>query len=557
MPLTPDDDPRLALLEALCATAAATDIDFVLRTVTEAACLLTGSRRGLAGLGDGSAVTAPGWFDVEDGWTLAPLRWELGEGAPGHVCLSGRPLVCNSLPPTADGLPEATDVMQLESFACVPLLSGDGSTMGFLEVGNAGIDYEPDDVRVLGVLARFAVLRLHELAGDGRRYVQDRLRAETCLATEGLASLDPAEVLATTATRAAAVVEQGDAVAVRVRHGRPALDPRLDDTSADLVRECTRDATTHTMVSDDDAPLARAAVPLRNGDETVGALLVRCPAAQLDEWSLSLLEIVAERAGVALAHALLYQTQTDIARRLQERLLPLEPPVIDGLEVAVAYRASGDGVLRGGDFIDFYHLTPGHVVVVVGDVAGRGVDVMATTFVTKHLLRALVSSGQLSWPPAPGALLAELHNALLPELDGESFVTVAVASLNVPRRTLQLATAGHPGPLLVRADGAHQPLLLTCPALGVERQAELEAHPTEVLALQPGEALVMFTDGLTEVRDASGRLFEEHLPRLLGRLHGRTAQDVVDEIMAAAERYGGGPPRDDMAVACLRLRPEE
>ena len=156
----------LSTLERLETLHLASDGEQVLRGATEIACLVTASARGMAGLAGPDRVTTDGWFDTEAGWIGRPISWELGRGAPGHVCQSGKPLVCNSLPETADGLSEATDLLRLTSFACVPLVDDAGTTLGFLEVGNKPEPYSPGDVRLLNVVARHAVIRLGELGGD-------------------------------------------------------------------------------------------------------------------------------------------------------------------------------------------------------------------------------------------------------------------------------------------------------------------------------------------------------------------------------------------------------
>ena len=130
-------------------------------------------------------------------------------------------------------------------------------------------------------------------------------------------------------------------------------------------------------------------------------------------------------------------------------------------------------MLSGGDFVDYYTRPPsGSLAFAIGDVAGKGVDAMATTFVTKFMLRAAVHGGQLSWPTRPGEALQELRNGLLeqPDFDPDTdrFVTVLFGQLTPRTGLLQLATAGHPTPFLVRAGGVERPLLVTEPAIGVD-----------------------------------------------------------------------------------------
>ena len=248
----------------------------------------------------------------------------------------------------------------------------------------------------------------------------------------------------------------------------------------------------------------------------------------------------------------------DVAERLQRRLLPGPPPDLAGLDVAFTYRSASTGVLSGGDFVDYYTRPPSSTLAfAIGDVAGKGVEAMAVTFVTKYILRAAVFGGQLSWPINPGEALQELRTALLEQPDfgeeTERFVTVLFGLLSVRHGTLELASAGHPTPFLVRAGAVERPLLLTEPAIGVELGAALAPYPTETLQVRPGDLVVLFTDGITEMRDEQGRFFEEQMGGLLAPCHDRPAAEVVSLLMEAAEAFSARPAGDDRAVLCIRL----
>jgi len=425
----PSDDPSHdALLDLLAAVELlqnADGVDATLHATVEAACRVTSSQRGMAGLYDGGAVTSDAWFDARSGWSKARLRWELDQGAPGRVCVSATPLVCNDLPASTSSLPEATEVLGLDSFACVPLLTEDGEALGFLEVGNRSSDYSLADVRLLSALARMAAARLQSAARDCCRLVEERT-----------------------------------------------------------------------------------------------------------------------------AHA-------DVARRLQQRLLPAEPPQLPGLDVAFLYRSASAGVLSGGDFVDYYSRSPDTLAFAIGDVAGKGVEAMATTFVTKYILRAAVHGGQLSWPTRPGEALQELRTGLLEQpdfgADTERFVTVLFGLISTRRGLLQLASAGHPTPFIVRATGVERPLLLTEAAIGVELGAALAPYPTETIDLERGDIVVLFTDGITELRNAEGDFFEDEMAGLLAGRHDTPAADIVADLAAAGAAFSARPPGDDLALLCIRV----
>lgn len=541
------DDPPLRALEALADVEVAASIEAALRAAVEAGCAATASRRGLAGLFDGSAVTCEAWFDVDEGWTGAPLRWELGEGAPGRVCESGTPLACNELPDTADCLPETTGLLRLTRFACVPLSRANGEPLGFLEVGDRDTAYGADHVRALLAVARCAAHRLEALAADEGRAAERRSRAEALLGGRELFSLDPEAVLAEAAARARGLTGARDVFVLRLESSRQLQAEDLEDDERLAVEEAARTGRLASAGAD------ILAAPLIGDDRLLGALVVRgVPADRRDERAEALAALAA-RVAVALEHALLYRTQADVAQRLQQRLLPLDPPRIPGLDVAVAYRSASPGAGRGGDFVEFYSQTESHLALAIGDVAGKGVEALATTVVVKYALRAAVRGGALSWPARPGVALQELHNSLLGELGGERFVTVLFALVGVRQGRLQIATAGHPGPFVVRADGVERPMLLTAPAIGIDLQASLGPYPSETLFLERGDCAVFFTDGIAELRDKHEGFFEDAMPAILAGLHDRPAAEVLHALLTSADAFAVQPAADDVAVVCARL----
>jgi len=105
----------------------------------------------------------------------------------------------------------------------------------------------------------------------------------------------------------------------------------------------------------------------------------------------------------------------------------------------------------------------------------------------------------------------------------------------------------------VRATGAERPLLLTESAIGIELGAALAPYPIETIELRRGDVVVVFTDGITELRDGAGRFFEEEMPALLADRHDTPAASIVDAVVRAAEEFSARPPGDDLALLCIRL----
>ena len=231
---------------------------------------------------------------------------------------------------------------------------------------------------------------------------------------------------------------------------------------------------------------------------------------------------------------------------------PGERPAIAGLEIGCLYRTRGDDDRSelheidgfGGDFVDFF--SPGklsQLVVTLGDVRGKGVGAAARAIVAKYVTRAMVTAQR--WPLLPGEALRDVHNALLAvPHEPHDFVTVCIASIDARNGAVGLATAGHPSPIVLRGSGIERPLLFGNPALGVTDEAELQALPTDYVDLAPGDALLLYTDGLSDVRDAAGRFYEdERLDRALTELRD----------LPPAELLQGRPaPADDVALVLIK-----
>ena len=222
----------------------------------------------------------------------------------------------------------------------------------------------------------------------------------------------------------------------------------------------------------------------------------------------------------------MFGQRTLIAARLQQSLLPERLPAVPGVEVAVRYATAEEAVDVGGDFYDLVAISPREHVVVVGDVSGRGVDAATVTGLARHTLRAVAH--ELS----PARALARLGDVLHAQEAGERFVTAVVARLERTGPTaleVTLARGGHTYPVLVRASGEVSVLRSEGQLLG----AFPGAVPQELVELLgPGDALVLYTDGITESRGHDELFGEERLAAVAAAHAG-----------AGAEETGGRRPR--------------
>jgi len=298
-------------------------------------------------------------------------------------------------------------------------------------------------------------------------------------------------------------------------------------------------------------PRAAMVVPLRARRRSVGVLSLLAVAreAPFGAEELSLAEDVARRAALALDNAALYEQQRDVARVLQDSLLPERLPELPGLELAARYRPAGDGSEIGGDFFDVFPVAGGSTALLIGDVTGKGARAAALTGLTKHTLRTAGLYEQ-----DPSALLTVLNGALLSARnEGGRYCTVALCTLRPQDggALVRLAVAGHPLPFVVRAGGevahAGRPgtLLGYVPDLALRDD---EVH------LGPGDALVLYTDGVTGAT-AAGPLVDDRLGELLRAAAGADAEALAGRVEAAAVDAQDGAPRDDVAVAVVRVAP--
>jgi sigma-B regulation protein RsbU (phosphoserine phosphatase) len=234
-----------------------------------------------------------------------------------------------------------------------------------------------------------------------------------------------------------------------------------------------------------------------------------------------------------------------LAMTLQQTLIPPEPPDVSGLDVAGVYRPAGSGEEVGGDFYDVFQIGLDDWVVVLGDVCGKGVDAAVVTALVRYTLRAVTVQVD-----GASAALRSLNDVLLRHR-AERFCTVVLLRL---RRdggvwVVSLSSAGHPLPLLLRPGRGAAQVGKPGSLLGVLETIAI--HDTEV-RLEPGSALLLYTDGVTEGRRGQAFYEQDRLLRLVGDHQGDAAAltaTVLEDVMA----FQDGTPRDDVAVVVVRV----
>jgi serine phosphatase RsbU (regulator of sigma subunit) len=295
------------------------------------------------------------------------------------------------------------------------------------------------------------------------------------------------------------------------------------------------------------------AVPVVTTDGTVegGLFLGHSQPGVFTEAAETVAVNLARHTAIAMVNARLYdaakrafEERDHVARVLQESLLPPALPAVPGLEIAARY-VPGDGLV-GGDFYDVFALGDGRWGFVLGDVCGRGAEAASVTALTRHTARSVAMLQE-----SPAGVIEHVNAALLRDAS-DLFVTALFGRIapNGAGVSVRLCAAGHPPPLVARADGGVEAIPSRTPLLGV---VEHVGAGEAALELHAGDALLLYTDGLIETR-RDGHVFgPDRLMQTLAGAAGRPAEEMADELLAASQRFAPGAPIDDTALLILRV----
>jgi len=262
---------------------------------------------------------------------------------------------------------------------------------------------------------------------------------------------------------------------------------------------------------------------------------------------LPLAEELAARAALAIDNARLFQERDHIAVALQRSLLPPELPSIPSIELAARYRASGAGNEVGGDFYDVFETGEGNWSLVIGDVCGKGPEAAALMGIARHTVRTASMQEK-----RPSRVLSILNESILRQSQDGRFCTVCYVRMH-PREDgvrLTVATGGHPLPLILREDGSVEQAGVPGTLIGVLEDPEITDLAVE---LGPRDALLLYTDGVTDQQNDEEEFGEERLTEVFRSCAGKDAEEIARTIEQTV--MGFAPvPRDDIAILVARVR---
>jgi serine phosphatase RsbU (regulator of sigma subunit) len=356
-------------------------------------------------------------------------------------------------------------------------------------------------------------------------------------------------------TRAVHVAERAPGAPLRALLSR---SQPLSDTAAELLSSSTPvvlDGETAAGLGGADELLvpflAKGAtatlVQVATAAETLATLTLVSldPARPITRETAARARSVASQAALAIDNARLYQQQKDFADTMQRSLLPQREPALEGFELGQVYESSARMDV-GGDVYDYLFLDDRRLAVVLGDVAGHGIRATADMAMAKFAFRSLAREHA-----QPGDFLAVANEVFLGEVEAGTFITMACLLFDLATGEVACASAGHPPPRLVRADGSVVALAASGLALGVEGG---QTYPEARETMEPGSSVVLYTDGVVEAR-RNGELYgTERLDTLLTRRHDMRAKELAKAVLEDCRAFGGELV-DDCAVVVVRRQP--
>lgn len=373
-------------------------------------------------------------------------------------------------------------------------------------------------------------------------------------------------VEAVRASRGVLMTLEGDDLQVRASKG---AGFRISSRVRDLVVKdgrslLVRDTLRHEALAASESIVQQQirsvlAVPLQTENRVSGLIYLDSPGfiQEFTTEDLNLLTVMGNMAAIRIEHARLIEVEQaekvrarelEHAAQIQQSILPHAFPAFPDRKDFELHAAMVPAKEVGGDFFDFFLLDPQHLGFVIGDVSGKGVPAALFMAVSRTLLRATAQHRA-----SPGECLAYMNTNLAAQSDSGMYTTVLYGILDTASGELKFGIGGHNRPYILARDGKVRSLGGDSgPIVGIMDGFEYDTYTDQ---LAPGEALVLYTDGVTEARDKDDGFFgEKRLEQHLARHGGQSVEQLVATLHAAVQEYSAGRAQaDDITVLALRF----
>jgi serine phosphatase RsbU (regulator of sigma subunit) len=342
---------------------------------------------------------------------------------------------------------------------------------------------------------------------------------------------------------------------------------RIDDVHADKRFLADIDRTTGLTTRD------LLCAPLRSHQGAIGVIQVlnRGGGLTFTDADLTFLEALAGSVAVALENARFYaqlkqqiaaleqavlehnqlvaiRHELDIARHIQQSILPRTFPPFPERQDFEIFATMLPAREVGGDFYDFFLIDGERLGFVIGDVSDKGVPAALFMAISRTVLKSIALDGAL-----PGECLERVNHLLCSDNRAEMFVTVCYGILNTRTGEIDYSNGGHDPPYLLRQDGSVERLASTGgTVLGM---LEETCYSGRHVVLQPGDAIFLYTDGVTEAMDVAGNLFSEaRLRAVLERCGAAPPEGIIRAVIDETSQHSNGAPQnDDITTLAIRM----
>jgi sigma-B regulation protein RsbU (phosphoserine phosphatase) len=297
-----------------------------------------------------------------------------------------------------------------------------------------------------------------------------------------------------------------------------------------------------------------AIVPIRSGEETIGAVLLgpRPGGAPYSEDDLEYAHGLADQAAVALENAWHFretlekkkiEKELELAADIQRRLLPAAMPAVPGLDVFAATRPARH---VGGDYFDAVPLASGEMLFCVADVSGKGIAASLLMSNFQASLRALASTGR---PLAE--MVSRMNDLMYASTAANKYVTAIFVRVDPNSRSCTLVNAGHNDGLIARADGTVDRIKASGTPVGLMPG---RSYTETSIELVPGDVIALYSDGVTEANDpAEDEFGDERLISLLQTGAGKRAEELVGRVFVEVDGFASTAPQyDDITMMVIR-----